>query len=385
MTPQERTRHVLDRCHSLGFALAGVADAGPPSTGDFLRAWLAGGSHGTMSYLAEQLAERLDPQLVQPGARSVLMVADLYHARGTPEPPAEQHPGHGRIARYARGRNYHDVIKRRLHRLADELRELFPGSEHRSFVDTAPVLEREFAQRCGLGWIGKNTMLIHPRLGSYLLLGGFFTTLDLSPPEEQPTFPDHCGTCTRCIDACPTRAITPYRVEASRCISYLTIEHKGDIAEDLMAGMGEWLAGCDICQEVCPHNSPRASVPDRVAEAYSPRYHGFPSTEVLGWSAEDRRQAFTTSALKRIPLAVLRRNAAIVLANYAVRATPRERQAAADRLAEASRCPSEDPIVRHAAAWGLRRLSASPPAADPPAPPPTPGRSATSDHPETRA
>ena len=384
MTPQERTRHVLERCRSLGFAAAGVADAGPPATGDLLRAWLAQGSHGTMAYLADQLAERLDPQLVQPGAKSVLMVADLYHARGTPEPP-ETHRDPGRIARYARGRNYHEVIKRRLHRLADELRELFPGSEHRSFVDTAPVLEREFAARCGLGWIAKNTMLIHPRLGSYLLLGGFFTTLELAPPPEQHSFPDHCGTCTRCIDACPTQAITPYRVEASRCISYLTIEHKSPIADDLMAAMGDWLAGCDICQDVCPHNSPRASSTDRAAEPYAPRYHGFSAAGVLDWSPDDRQRAFTTSALKRIPLAVLRRNAAIVLANFAMNATPAERPAATERLARATNDPAEDPLVRHAAAWGFRRLAGSPPAGDPPAAQPAPGRSATSPRPEKPA
>src|SRR5262249_20142541 len=143
----------------------------------------------------------------------------------------------------------------------DSLRERFPAEQFRAFVDTAPVMEREHAARAGLGWIGKHTLIIHPRLGSYMLLGGVLTTMDIPAPAAQRRVTDHCGTCTRCIDACPTAAITPYSVDATRCISYLTIEHRGEIDPALHEGIGDWLFGCDVCQEVCPHNGGRDQTP----------------------------------------------------------------------------------------------------------------------------
>jgi epoxyqueuosine reductase len=267
-----------------------------------------------MEYLARNAELRVDPAKALPGSRSVIMVADVYQSRAAA--PAQPAPDAARpvgaIARYARGLDYHKVMKRRLHALCDALRERFLDHRFRAFVDTAPLPERELAARAGLGWIGKNTLLINPRLGSYTLLGGVLTTLALdSPPHEEP---DHCGSCTRCIDACPTRALTPYSLDASRCISYLTIEHRGEIAPEFHAAIGSRVFGCDVCQEVCPHNSPRdAGEPAR--DEYAPRRTSLDLLSVLGWTESDRGEALRGSSLKRATLAMLQRNARIALGN----------------------------------------------------------------------
>lgn len=341
---------IIDRCRGLGFALAGIADASPTRYAEELREWLGQGRHGSMSYLAEQLAARLDPTRVLPGARSVIMVADLYAPRGDKDPPLP--PGHGRIARYARGRDYHTIIKKRLHRLCDDLRARHPGAEFRAFTDSAPVLEREYAARAGLGWTGKHTLNIHPRLGSYMLLGGVLTTLDLAPGEP---ITDHCGTCTRCIDACPTHAISPYSVDASRCIAYLTIERRAPIDPSLQPAIGEWLFGCDICQDVCPHNSARPSAPDPLLPDYTPRRTSLDLLDVLDWSEDDRRRAFESSALKRATLAMMKRNAVIVAANTSI---------GLERIREIAASAAEDPIARDAATAALARLTGSRPRTD---------------------
>jgi epoxyqueuosine reductase len=317
--PLKATERVLALAREQGFAAAGVTPASPTAYASELRAWLAAGKHGSMAWLMEQSTERLDPTLVLPTARWMIMVADQYDRRGRVD--GELAPGQGRIARYARGRDYHPVIKRRLHTLADALRPEFPGHHFRSFVDTAPVLEREYAARAGLGWTGKHTLTIHPRLGSYVLLGGILTSLELRAPEEQPVSEDHCGTCTRCIDACPTGAITPYSVDASRCISYLTIEHEGLVPAEFQGPIGEWVYGCDVCQEVCPHNSAREAGADVgvAREDYRQRRDRFELLEVLRWNEGSRRGAFTTSAMKRASLEVMRRNAVIAAANWIAR------------------------------------------------------------------
>ena len=269
-----------------------------------------------MAWLARDPETRLDPRRLVPGARSIIMVADLCAARGAETTPAP--PGHGRIARYARGDDYHVVIKRRLHALCDDLRARHPEERFRACVDTAPIMEREHAARAGLGWIGKHTLLIHPSLGSHLLLGAVVTTLEIIPPETQRETPDHCGSCTRCIDACPTGAITPYSVDASRCIAYLTIERREEIAPDLAAKIGDRLFGCDVCQDVCPHNSPRPGRAGDTPEAhpaYAPRVASLPITEVARWTAEDRARALKGTAMKRATLDMWRRNAEIAAAN----------------------------------------------------------------------
>jgi epoxyqueuosine reductase len=321
--PFQLGEQVIAMCRDLGFAEAGVCNAGPinKERADAYRRWIAEGKHGEMHYLAENLDKRLNPAELMPGggARSVIMVADQYHTRGQQSAPAP--PGSGRIARYAHGDDYHDVMKKRLHALCDRLRAEHPGHEFRAFVDTAPVHERELAQRAGLGWIGKNTLLINPRKGSWLFLAGVLTTLELEPPPTQRGAasggePDHCGTCTRCIDACPTGAITPYSVDARKCISYLTIERRSEtpLPKELTTKIGEWIYGCDICQEVCPHNSPR---PEHVKvgemnPAYTPRRTSFDLLEVLGWTEEDRRRALKGSAMKRAKLEMWKRNAGVV-------------------------------------------------------------------------
>lgn len=313
VTGAELSRIIVARCRELGFAAAGVCAAAASAYREELAAWLRDGKHGTMSYLADDLADRLDPQRVLPGVRAVIMVGDLYARRGDVDGGRQRF---GKIARYARGRDYHDVVRRRLHGLADILRREHAGAEFRTFVDSAPVLEREYAARSGLGWIAKNTMLIHPRVGSYLVLGGIYTTLDLDPPADQVIEADHCGTCTRCIDACPTRAITPYSVDGSRCISYLTIEHEPPIETHRQREIGDWLYGCDICQEVCPHNSARDGADvGEVPVEYAPRRSGLDLMAVLHWTPDDRERAFETSAMKRATLAMMKRNAIIVAAN----------------------------------------------------------------------
>lgn len=303
---------ILRRCDELGFALCGVCDAAPIERTGVLREWLRAGKHGTMTWMAEHEACRADPASVLPGARGVIMVADLVRTRD--EAPAEPEPGKGRVARYAQGRDYHTVIKKRLHRLCDGLRVTHPGAEFRAFVDTAPVMERDLAARAGLGWIGKHTLLINPRLGSHVLLGGVLTTLAFARPAPEP---DHCGSCTRCIDACPTGAITPYAVDARRCLSYLTIEHEGPVDPALGERTGDWVFGCDICQEVCPHNSPRPAGAARAAahEAYTPVRTHLDLLEVLGWSEDDRRAAVRGSSMKRAKLERFTRSAALAAAH----------------------------------------------------------------------
>lgn len=319
---------ILTRCDELGFALAGVCDAGPSEFAGPLRDWIAAGKHGSMGYMAEHAAVREDPALVLEGARSAIMVADLYASRNdNVDKPLGS--GEGRVARYARGKDYHTVLKKRLIRLADELRAEFPDAGFRVFTDTAPVMERELAARVGLGWTGKHTLLIHPKIGSYFLLGGILTTLELEPPPGQSVITDHCGSCTRCIDACPTDAITPHSVDARRCVSYLTIERREPVDPALFEGVGEWIYGCDICQEVCPHNSPRGGggvgggggppLGKAANPAYTPDTGGrdrFDLLEVLNWDEDARRAAFTGSAMKRAKLDMMRRNAVIVAGNW---------------------------------------------------------------------
>ena len=307
---------------SLGFGLVGFTPAQPSDYREEFRRWLADGKHGEMEYLNRNVETRLDPCELVDGAQSIIVVADFYDA---PRPePANPKPtvAVGRIARYARGDDYHKVMKKRLHTLADALRENHAGEAFRVAVDTAPVLEREHAARAGLGWTGKHTLLIHPRKGSWMLLGVIVTTLRLHGDGQSALPTSYCGTCTRCIDACPTDCITPYSIDASRCISYLTLEHRGPIPPELHAPIGGWIAGCDVCQEVCPFNQqpgPKATNAVKPNPAYGPRPGFDPGPrllDLLGWSAEDRQQAFIKSALKRVKLDMLKRNALIAAGNY---------------------------------------------------------------------
>ena len=324
--PSALAQSLISRAHELGFALTGIATLEPIDRAPQLLDWLNQGKHGSMSWMESHTDLRTDPGRILDHAKSALVVADLYATRAT-NTDTPLNPGEGRIARYARGRDYHDTMKQRLHTLADELRALAPDSDTKCVVDTAPVHERELAQRAGLGWIGKHTLLIHPKAGSYMLLGALVTTLDLTPPSSQPTITDHCGSCTRCIDACPTHAITPYSVDATKCIAYLTIEHRTPIDPALHEGIGDWAFGCDICQEVCPHNSPRTPESlDPNHRTPNPVYHStrdrLDLRDVLTWTPEDRSRELKGSAMKRAKLDMLKRNAMIVLNNQGVDFTP---------------------------------------------------------------
>lgn len=304
---------IRGRARDIGFDLVGIAPAGASPRAGYLRRWLDEGRAGEMHYLGRRFDERADPSVYLPGAASVVCVAMNYHLP-LEAPPAEEAHRHGRVARYALGDDYHEIIQSRLHALADWIREVAPEARTRCGVDTAPVMEKDLAARAGVGWVGKNTCLINAEAGSWLLLGEVITTLPL--PADEPA-DDHCGTCTRCIDACPTGAITaPYELDARRCISYLTIEHRGDIDADLAARMGDWLYGCDVCQDVCPHNN---KVPAATDPALRPRFASgsLNVDEVLNWTTDEYRAKLRHSAMKRVKLPVLQRNARIVEGNLA--------------------------------------------------------------------
>ena len=331
-----------------GFALAGVAEATASPRREYVGNWLAAGRHGEMDYLQRHREVMLDPREVLAGARSVICVADFYPAQA--DQKTEDQP-RGHVARYAWGDDYHKAIKKRLFSLADALRQRWPNEQYRCAVDTAPVMEREHAMNAGLGWIGKHTLLIHPRLGSWMLLGEIVTTMAIevfpspsqgegasgpgaeageggahhvnraSHPHPNPLparerGQDHCGICTRCIDACPTDCITPYELDASRCISYLTIEHRDEIDSSLHASMGDWIAGCDLCQEVCPYNQDAEPIATRAEYATRPPGPAAPLLDILNWTAQSRQHALTRSALKRIKLDMWKRNALIAAGNY---------------------------------------------------------------------
>ncbi len=287
----------------LGFDLVGIGPADPSVYRDYYAQWLADGKAGDMHYLHRRLDERTDPAALLPGAKTVISVAINYHV---PLVTADEADKTVRVARYALGDDYHELVKNRLYDLADWLREAVPGCQTKCGVDTAPIMEKELAARAGIGWIGKNTNVINPYIGSWILLGEIITTLDL--PIDEPAI-DRCGTCTRCIEACPTSAITaPYELDARRCISYLTIEKMGDIEPTLAAQMGDWLYGCDICQDVCPWNSKAI---ESAEPAFQPR---FPTgtlklADVMSWDLPTYHTATRGSAMRRVKLPVLQRNA----------------------------------------------------------------------------
>ena len=361
MDARQRREHVLEACRTLGFAHAGICEALAiePEREEALRNWLSSGKAGEMSYLTERVREMLDPASVLDGARFMICVADRYD--GSRDRLSGDGPPSGRIARYARGRDYHDVLRRRLKVLANAIQESSPESATRAVVDTAPLMEREHAIRAGLGAIGKNTLLIRHGEGSWLLLGEVLTTLELEPDIGEPASDhemrrDPCGSCTRCIDACPTDAITPFSVDATRCLSYTTIEHRGTIDRSLHRATGDWLFGCDVCQEVCPHNQPtRRTRRLPVLEQYTPRRVGFGLLEVLNWTEDDRREAFITSSMKRAKLEMFRRNALICAGNALVSRNDPELHR---RLQEISTDLDESDLIRMTARDVLEDLDA---------------------------
>jgi epoxyqueuosine reductase len=334
---------------ALGFDLVGVARAEPtPETG-FLREWLARGFAGEMGWLGRRVEERVDPRRLLPGAASLVMVGLVYDP-GARSAPA---PGHANIARYAGGEDYHDVMGERLRALAAAL-EALAGAPvaSRAYVDTGPVQERIFAAYAGLGWIGKNTCLIHPRLGSYLFLGALLTDLVLPADAREP---DHCGSCRACLDACPTDAFTaPYVLDATRCISYTTIESRQATPEPLREAHGPLVFGCDICQEVCPWNTRERRVlpPDRAGLrarlAPRPEWVAPALAWLLDLSEEAWRAASRGTALRRAKHRGLLRNALLAAGNSGdASLLPQLRRHAA----------SPDPILAEHARWALERIS----------------------------
>ncbi len=258
MSPDELTAALKEESFRLGFDLAGATPAVAAPDFERLDHWLADGHAGQMHYLGDRLDAYRHPAKLLDGARSLLMLAVNYR---TVE-PAEPGPGQSRVSRYAWGTDYHDVIRDRLHRLADFHRRLTPAAQVRGVVDTAPLLERRFAQLAGLGWIGRNTMLVNERFGSWLFLAALLTTEALA--YDRPVDADRCGTCRACLDACPTGALVePYRLDARRCVSYLTVEQRGPIPAEWRSACEGRLFGCDACQEACPWNrrTPTTSEP----------------------------------------------------------------------------------------------------------------------------
>ncbi len=331
------------QAYGLGFDLVGITALGPMETAQAFDGWVASGYAGEMDYLPRGAEKRRDSRLPVPGTTSAIVVGLDYGGRAPSGP----------IARYARGDDYHDVMVGKLDELHKWLEsELDRPVRGKAYVDTGPILERDLARRAGLGWFGKNTNLINPRIGSFFFIGTLFVDLDLA--ADTPFEADRCGTCTRCLDACPTAAfVGPRLLDATLCISYLTIELKGAIPEDLRPQMGDHIYGCDICQDVCPYNvkfAQELKEPALAARALIGAGDARSiATEVLAMDDEAFRAAFRGSPVKRAKRRGLARNAAVVLGNICD-----ERDMPA--LARASH--DLDPLVRQHVAWAREQIDA---------------------------
>jgi epoxyqueuosine reductase len=364
---------IRERVRAAGFADVGITRITPSDHADFYRAWLAAGRHGEMAYLArpDAVAKRLDPTAYWPALRSAIVLAQDYRPDGD---DAAAHASQAIIARYARGRDYHRVLRARVLRLLrwieQQVGHILPAA--RACVDTSPVLERELARRAGLGWFGRNTMILHPRRGSYFFLAVLLLELELD--YDPPFNADHCGSCHACLDACPTDALlgrdengAPV-LDARRCISYLTIELRGPIPRELRPLIGNRIFGCDICQDVCPFNrkfspptsepsfaargpgAPPAGVEPRLSDKWhpgtdSPSLLALMDLDNAGWDAYSRG-----SAIRRAGRSGFLRNVAVALGNWG---SPAAVPALARALAR------EDPLVRQHAAWALGAIASA--------------------------
>ena len=347
------TAKIRSEAMSIGFDLVGFTPADPLEGAEFYARWVALGFAGEMSYLERNLDKRSAPERYLPGAKSVICVGLHYFHEderldeGERE-PASAVPPKGRIAAYAGGDDYHDLVKAKLASLWQVIRETSPVAvEGRYCVDTAPVLERELAARAGHGWWGKNTCLISSKEGSYFFLGQIITDLELD--YDEPAV-DHCGSCTRCLDACPTDAFPePYVLDARRCISYLTIELKGSIPVELRQGMGNWIFGCDICQDVCPWNREAATSREPAFEM-RPGLRQASLPDLLTLDRDGFNRLFRGHAAKRTKRRGILRNVAVALGNSGD-------DAALPALIAALR--DEEPLVRGHAGWALGNLGGS--------------------------
>ena len=352
---------ILNEAHRLGFVLAGVTIPDPPPHFSTFENWLAKNHHGDMHYLSTErsLTRRANPKEILPECKSILVLGTPYNSPPSlsskeSSRPSPYHPRRGlrgekftgKIAAYALGDDYHNILPPRL----DSLIRFIEGQvghsvANRTYTDTGPLLERDLAQRAGLGWIGKNTCLIHPQKGSYFLLAEILLGLELEP--DAPIATDHCGTCTRCIEACPTDAILPNRsLDARRCISYLTIENKGDIPEDLRPKMQNWIFGCDICQTVCPWNKFSAPAGDASFQPDA----GAAATDLISTLAltpQSFNRQFKRSPIQRAKRRGLLRNAAVALGNIGDELSlPTLEKAASDA----------EPLVQHHAKWAIEQI-----------------------------
>ncbi len=377
MKPLADTLWIVDQAKSLGFALCGVVRAEKFPELEQTSEWLARGYAGEMKYLADP--RRSDPRTAMPGIQSAVVGLLNYNTAQPlstdPALPIDDRKPSGWISRYAWGDDYHDVLRERLDVLVESLRERFESPfDARAYVDTGPVQERVLAKYAGLGWLGKNTLLLNQMLGSYFFLGVILTTLDLEPTlgaNELPP-PDLCGSCRRCLDACPTQAfVEPYVIDSRKCISYLTIELRGSIPEEFREPMGNHVFGCDICQDVCPWNrrAPIATIAQFQPRVFPPPEENLTSTPLppqdeslylprlewlLGLTEADFRELFRGSPIKRTKWRGLIRNACIALGNSGLRPGAADHHRISgilERLAS-----SEDQVLAESARWALSRI-----------------------------
>ena len=354
-SPHDLASRIRTRARELGFDSVGIAPLGPSEHAPVYREWVGEGHAGEMGYLArpDAVEKRADPGLVVPGARSAVVVTRSYADENPRD--AEVAADRGIVARYARNEDYHDVLKPRLIELQEWISAEVGPAGGRAYFDTGPVLERELARRAGIGWQGRNTLLIQPQAGSYFFLGVIL--LDIELPVDEPFEEDFCGSCHRCIDACPTDALLGRNadgaplMDARRCISYLTIELKGPIPRELRPLIGNRIYGCDICQEVCPHNTPKFVQITRE-EAFWPRdgVNGVRLIELMGMTQEEFSRRFKGSPVKRTKRRGLLRNVAIALGNWGSEEGVPVLVAALD---------DHEPLIRGHAAWALGRIRAS--------------------------
>lgn len=341
ISPAELTTALKNKAHELGFALVGACPAVRPGGVSRLLEWIESGYAGTMDYFQDRIEAYGDLNLVHPGTKSLLILGLPYFT----EDPRPANSGEGSISRYAWGTDYHEIIREKLKTLKATYAELTGGGRARGVVDSAPLLEREFAQIAGLGWIGKNSLLLNRGMGSWFFLAAFLVDQELV--HDEPFESDHCGTCRACLDACPTQAFpSPYVLDATKCISYLTIELREAVPLALRKGLGDWVFGCDVCQHVCPWNH---HDPPKGEDRLHPRGQSNPVPLIPLFDLDEGafRQRFMDTPLWRARRRGILRNAAIVLGNQ--------------RCAEAGEALSrglsdDDPIIRGACAWALGEI-----------------------------
>ena len=346
MNQRTLKQKIKDRAKELGFPLAGVTTPDPPPHLEFLHNWLNAGYQASMEWIGVErsIQRRADPKAILPECRSILSLAAPY-------PAPRGNVGGGNISSYALNQDYHEVLAGRLKRLVEDI-ESWVGEPvpNRWYTDTGPVLEKELAMRAGLGWIGKNTALINRAYGSYIYLAEILLGLELLP--DSPITESFCGTCTRCLETCPTGALVePYTLDANRCISYLTIEHRGEIPPALRSRMGDWIFGCDICQIVCPWNKPGKEASD-IIEEFQPRDDllDIDLRQELVLSQEEFSARFKGSPIKRTKRRGYARNTAVALGN-------RGEEDALPDLEQALEDP--EPLIRSHAAWAIEQIRKS--------------------------